>query len=192
MINTKLKNNTMVYKELAKNMVIVYDTREKEGKNSHILEYLTGKGVPCIRQKMDYGDYTCIIPKNEKMGLMQDIYCGDIVTIERKANLEELSNNLCHERERIERELQRHRGNMYMLIEGHSYEDLVKHNYGTKMTPQAFIGSLYSFATRYGVEINYIKDKRYTGHYIAYILYYNVVNAFKYGILSIEKGGLNI
>ncbi|MBG9491266.1 nuclease, partial [Bacillus thuringiensis] len=44
-------------------LTIVIDTRENV--NGHILDYLQQKDIPIKNQKLDTGDYGCMIPKNE-------------------------------------------------------------------------------------------------------------------------------
>ena len=72
-------------------MTILVDTREHEGKNDHILSYFDKREIPWKRQKLDQGDYSCMIPANEGLGISEDLYFDREVMIERKANLNEIS-----------------------------------------------------------------------------------------------------
>ncbi|PGV97520.1 nuclease, partial [Bacillus cereus] len=58
--------------KILKTLTIVIDTRENA--NNHIRDYLHQKGIPIKNQKLDTGDYGCMIPKNEELGIPRDIY----------------------------------------------------------------------------------------------------------------------
>ena len=131
--------------EILKSIVILIDTREQE--NSHIKDYFDKKKISYKVQKLDCGDYSFYIPKNEELGISRELFFNDIVCIERKGSLEELSGNFTKDRARIEEELSRKRGRLYLMIEGATYEDILKHNFNTKykepmtVITHKFIGS---------------------------------------------------
>ncbi|MFQ6341300.1 nuclease, partial [Bacillus sp. AF62] len=56
---------------ILKTLTIVIDTRENV--NGHILDYLQQKDIPIKNQKLDTGDYGCMIPKNEELGIPRAI-----------------------------------------------------------------------------------------------------------------------
>lgn len=161
---------------IIKNACIVVDTREQ--KCDHILKYFDSKKIPYVREKLDYGDYTL---KIEAPSADRDFYFGDILTIERKANLNELSGNLAHERERMIKEFSRVRGQLILLIENAQYDDIVNHNYNTQYEPRSFIATLKTFENRFGFSTHYQKDSSYTGHYIYQTLIYALRNKLKEG-----------
>ena len=86
--------------ELISSMVILVDTREKV--NDHILEYFDKKNIIYKKKALDYGDYSFMIPANDKLSIPRDLYFMNKVVVERKASLEEISNNLTKERDRFE------------------------------------------------------------------------------------------
>ena len=47
-------------KKFAKSMVVLVDSREK--KNSHIIDYFKKQGISYKSEKLDYGDYSFMIP----------------------------------------------------------------------------------------------------------------------------------
>lgn len=164
-------------KAIMKSMVIVVDTREQA--NTHIIEHMDKKKIAyATSESLPYGDYTCFIPKNEQFGIMRDLWFTDIVTIERKNSLEELSSNLTKHRERFEAELQKHKGRMYLMIENATYEDLLEGKYNTQYNKASYIASLHAFQSRYDLDIRFIK-KDYAGQFIAYTLAYHVREYFK-------------
>ncbi|MEX0417703.1 ERCC4 domain-containing protein, partial [Bacillus sp. C30] len=80
----------MEINKILKTLTIVIDTREKD--NNHIRDYLHQKGVPIKNQKLDTGDYGCMIPKNEELGIPRDTYLDS--RVERKAHMDEITGNL--------------------------------------------------------------------------------------------------
>lgn len=78
--------------QILKSITIIVDSREKV--NSHILIWLKYKKINYIIDKLDFGDYSYYIPKNEELNIKEDVYFNDTISIERKRNLEELAGNI--------------------------------------------------------------------------------------------------
>ena len=116
--------------ELISSITILIDTREKV--NSHITDYFDRKGISYKKKALGYGDYSFMIPANEKLSIPRDLYFNTTCVIERKASLEEISGNLTKERDRFEKELCLAPKTKVLLIENASYEDIAKGNYDTK------------------------------------------------------------
>lgn len=164
-------------KYLIKNMVILVDSREK--KNGHILEYFKKQNISYQVEKLEYGDYSFMIPA---VAAGKDIFFHRDIVIERKASLEELSNNLTQERERFEKEFLK-AGNdgckIYLVIEVlGGYSDIIGHRYGTKFTPAAFMASLKTWEHRFDVNVQFISQE-YAGYYL--------VSTFQYYAREILK-----
>ncbi len=168
-------------KKLLSSITILIDTREQ--KINHIIKYFDEKDIKYRIEKLDHGDYTCMIPKNEELGINRDMYLNNTVSIERKASLEELSGNFTKERSRIENEFIRSKGKLILLIENASYEDIILWNYNTKYKPISFIATLKTFEARYNIETNFIKGK-FTGNFINMTLKYHVRELLKYGMVG--------
>lgn len=83
-------------------MIILMDTREKQGKKDHILKYLTRHEIKVERIKLNVGDY-CIKGK-------------EYVTIDLKRNLLELAQNLFSDSVRFQKECIRAKNNGITLI----------------------------------------------------------------------------
>ncbi len=162
-------------KELLKSMVILVDSREQRAE--HITDWLDEKKIAYKVEKLDFCDYSFYLPANMDLGIVKDLYFTDKIAIERKANLEEISGNLCQGRTAFENEFIR-AGNskVHLLIESASYEDILAHQYKTEYNPISFLASLHSFQNRYDLSINFIKDKRYSGQFIFFTLYYFLRN----------------
>lgn len=151
-------------KRLTKSMIVLVDSREQ--KNGHILDYLIKQGVPYQVTKLDYGDYSFMLPASVAG---EDIYFHRDCVVERKASLEELSGNLAQNRERFEAEFLR-AGNddckVYLMVEAPGgYSDIIGHKYRTEFAPAAFMASMKTWESRFGCNIQFI-DKQYSGYYL--------------------------
>lgn len=164
-------------KELLKTMTIICDTREQE--NSWVTDYFSSKKIPCISEKLDYGDYSALIPANSEYGIARDIYFDNKIVIERKNSIEELSSTFLT-RDRFESELLRAKDKKFILMveESQGYEKIINHKYNTQYNEKAFLATLFTFQHRYGMDINFI-DKKYSGLFIFQQLYYFVREYFK-------------
>jgi hypothetical protein len=136
---------------LTENLIIQIDTREKS--IDTILNVFRKKDINHKFEALKTGDYTAYLKD-------LDFSFENIITIERKANLEELSQNLTKGRERFERELQRAKDNntkFILLIEDmNAYENILTHKYDTKFNPSAYLGSLFTYKARFGIEVVFI------------------------------------
>ena len=164
-------------KKLLDSIVILVDTREHKGKNDHILDWFDKQNIPWERKKLNAGDYSLYLPKNEKLGITQDISFEDEVMVERKASLIELSGNITAKGgskpgQRIENEFARSPKNKVLLIENASYEKLVTGNYNTDFAPKAFWAKLFTYWHRYDVPTYFMENTRYSGQFIYGYLYY--------------------
>lgn len=149
-------------KKLENHIVILVDTREK--KNEHITNYFDKYGIKYEKSKLDYGDYSFYIESNDLV--KEAIYFHNDIAVERKATLEELSQNLAQERERFEKELLKAQANgckMWLSVEdARGLGAIMEHGYKTELKPLAYVASLKTFETRFNLHINFI-DKRYSG-----------------------------
>lgn len=151
-------------KRLTKQMVILVDSREK--KNPHILDYFRKQKISFQTEKLEYGDYSFMIPA---AAVGEDIYFHRDCVVERKASLEELSGNLTGERERFEKEFLK-AGNdgckVYLMVEAPGgYSDIIGHKYRTEFTPAAYMASLKTWESRFGCNVQFI-DSQYSGYFI--------------------------
>lgn len=158
------KFSTEALKKIAKSMVILVDSREK--KNSHVLDYFTKTGISYTETKLEYGDYSFMLPAS---AAGEDIYFHRDIVVERKASLEELSGNLAQERERFEKEFLR-AGNdgckIYLMVEDPGgYSSIIGHKYQTEFTPAAYMASLKTWESRFDANVQFI-DRQYAGYYI--------------------------
>lgn len=166
---------------ILKTLILVIDTRENV--NGHILEYLQQKEIPYRTQKLDTGDYGCMIPANEALGIKRDIYLNS--RVERKAHIDEITGNLQKDTQTaFENELIRSKDIPFTLIveDLNGYEKMIKGKYRSKYEPKALLGRLNSFKAKYNFEIVYI-DKMFSGNWIYHHFYYQAKYYLKQGAI---------
>lgn len=154
---------------LLSSLGVYVDSREKS--NKWITDLYDKQNISYKVKKLQFADYAPYIPINEELGITEEISLENHISIERKASLEEISNNISKDRQRFEREFERHKGQMILLIEGASYKDICMANYKSKVKPLSLIGTLHSWNIRHDVPFIFI-DKDVSAQYIYYTFYY--------------------
>lgn len=150
-------------------MTILIDTREQEYR--HITKYFESRKIPYRRHQLKVGDYSFMIEKSHS-GWSEDIYFFDQICIERKNNIEELSQCLCQNRKRFINEFKRANGKIILLVENGCFSDIIYHRYNTQFNPKAFVGSLDTLQAEYDTHIEYVRDEKESGLVIYHKLYY--------------------
>lgn len=156
------------------------DTREQ--KNAHILDYLRQKDIPIKIKKLDYGDYSAMIPKNEELGIARDIYLNSAV--ERKNSVDEITGNLQKDTQTaFENELIRSQSGRFVLFveDLEFWSKVIRGDYRSAYDPKALYGRLLSFESKYNFEIVPVK-KIEMGNRIYYRFYYQMKNYLKRGV----------
>ena len=151
-------------------ITIIVDTRENA--NSHITGYFTQNGIKFIERALKFGDYSCEV---------DGISYENKVVLERKADIVELSGNLAQNRVRFENELTKAKeagAKLVLMVENGSFERIIEHKYNTDLSEKSFLATLFTYSHRYNLDINFI-EKRYSGLFIYYQLYYWVRNYLK-------------
>lgn len=164
-------------KKILSSITILVDDREK--KNQHILDYLKGKEVPCKGFRLNVGDYSFFVPKNDDLGINRELWFDDQFVIERKSCLDELSGNFTADRTRFENEFLR--GNnikISVMVEEGSFSDILDHKYRSQMNEKAFLASLLSFKNRYDLSLDFVK-KEYAGMFVHTSCYYYLRSVLK-------------
>ena len=90
-------------KKVLDNLVVIVDSRENA--NQHIIDFFNKKKIPYVVEKLPFGDYSCKIKAGSFEGQERDIYFTNDFVIERKANIDELANNLKDDAARLKKEL---------------------------------------------------------------------------------------
>ena len=156
-------------KNILQSLTIVIDSREQNNKS--IIDYFTEKKISFVTQKLNFADYSCFIPANTELGIIRDTYLN--CYIERKGSIEELSGNFCNDRDRLESEFLRAKGNrLIMMIEEQAgLEKIIEHKYDTQYNEKSFLASLFSFGHRYGIDIHFV-NKKYAGMFVYLQMHY--------------------
>lgn len=167
----KYKYSDAEEKELLDSIVILVDTREKV--NEHIIEYFDKHHIKYKKKALKNGDYSFLLPQNDKLGIFRDTYFNDEIFVERKASLEELSGNLSTKRADFEEELAVAKAKKkYLLIENANYEDIVNGKYNTKYNKKSYLGSIHSFNHKYNLEIVFMPNNVYSPIFIYGVMQY--------------------
>lgn len=172
-MSKKLSNDQI--KAIIDTMVIVVDTREK---STHITDAFDKYGINWERLKLESGDYSAYVPQNPYLGVDEWIDLRDELCIERKACCDEIIQNLTRNKERFCREFERSTADIPILIED-SFENAVKGNYRSQVTPKAFLGALFSFCDENDTFFYFMEDKKHSALWIYDMLKYRVRNKLK-------------
>jgi ERCC4-type nuclease len=157
-------------KTLLKSMTVLIDTREQQ--NAWITDYFTAKGMSFRSFKLNSGDYSVMLPANPELGILRDYYFDRQIFIERKASLEELSQNLAQSRERFVNEFLRSGDcRKFLMVERGNWSDIISGNYQTGFAPNSYFASLLAFQQRYGLNISFV-ERKHAGQFIYGTLYY--------------------
>jgi ERCC4-type nuclease len=164
-------------KELLSSMTIIVDSRENSWK--HVEDYFIKKKIQYKQHKLDYGDYSCMLPKNLELGILRDTYFTDLVCIERKNSLTELSNNLSNDRDRFVSELLRKKDTkLFLMVENTAggYGDILSHKYNSQYGEASFMATLKSMEAQFNINVSFLADKSLAPVFIFSTLYYHIRN----------------
>lgn len=159
--------------ERLKELTVIVDSREQV--NQNITSYFDSKKILYTTRKLDTADYSAMVG---------DMTLEHSITCERKSGLDELCSNLTADRDRFEREFLRAKANctkVYLLIENASWNDILLHNYRSKLDPKSLMASLLSWQVRFNITVMFCKPSE-TGQIIYGILYYAAREALKNGL----------
>lgn len=140
--------------------IIIIDTREREP-----FKYRAGGSVAqVVHEKLDHGDY----------GLKGYEH---LITIERKAKVDELAGNLGKHRKRFMRELERMQScrRRYIVVEDH-WSSIFKKNRHSRMHPNAIFESIMALSVKYGVSVIFAGSRKQAHKIVRSLL----LKAFKY------------
>ena len=169
-------------KTVLDSMTVLVDSREQDTDRAR-WRYAS-IGLPVERCTLDYGDYSynATLLNGPKIYDISD-RIRPTVAIERKMNLDELAGCFGSSRERFEREFQRSQSagaQMWLLVEGGSWENVYDHRYKSQMTPKSLAGSILAFCGRYDLRLVFCSE-RTTGRIIRGILERNLKDRLEWG-----------
>ena len=178
-------------KKILDNLTILVDTRENS--NGHIIDFFNKKKIPYKVQKLDFGDYSCVIPRGTIDRFTSDIYFTNDFVVERKANLDEICGNLKDDASRLKKELahlNKYGIEFYIFLEDENYElNLRNANYRSQYDAFTLMQRIYK-----GIEAEYNTmvipvPKSCMGSKIYYFLQARVYNLLKHKGFILESEG---
>ena len=92
MIKIRYRFTDKEVKKILDNLTILVDTREKS--NNHIISFFNKKSIKYKTMKIDYGDYSIMMPQGSFNGQTRDIYFTNDIVLERKFCIDEIAMNL--------------------------------------------------------------------------------------------------
>ncbi|MBN1046210.1 ERCC4-type nuclease [Clostridium botulinum] len=171
-------------KKILDNLTIIIDSREQA--NQHIIDFFNKKKHSYVIEKLDFGDYSCKLPKGSFEGQDRDIYFTRDFVIERKANIDELCGNLKEDSARLKKELahlNKYNIKYLIYIEDLYFEEHLRNGeFRSQYDPKTLMNRLYK-----GIECEYDTvivpvDKRIMGSKI-----YNKFQSWVYALMK-HKG----
>ena len=187
----KFTNGEM--KKILDNLVILIDTREQS--NQHIIDFFNKKGIEYKITKLDFGDYSCMLKSGTIDKFTSDIYFTNDFVIERKANIDELANNLKDDAARLKKELAHL--NMYQIrylvyVEDKNFEENLRNgNFRSHYDPYTLMRRLYCLESEYNTAFIGL-DKSVMGSKIANKMQTWVHGLFKHKGFILEEEGEEI
>ena len=151
-----------------KTMVILIDNREQDTERSRAR--YEQFGCPYEKTTIKTGDYSAKFQLAD--GDWLDM--SNMISIERKMNLDEICMCFGAERRRFIKEFERLKENnvrMWLLIENSTFKKAYKGDYRSQYRPQSLIASLLAWQARYNCRI-VMCDESVSGKLIHDILYY--------------------
>lgn len=148
-------------KHASETFTLVVDTREKDTDRLHQrIAQFEDMGLETTRRALFAGDYSAIakLPYGRTMDYTRRI------SLERKADLEELIKCFGPERKRFEMELQRaHQSGckLYVVTESGSYADLVAGNYKNDHDVKNVLATYHAFEQRYNCNFVFVTPETF-------------------------------
>ena len=139
-----------------KTMGVYVDTREQDTIRAR--KRIQTIGLPVQRKALPFGDYSafCTLPNGEVYSL------ENLVSIERKMNLDEIAMCYTRERPRFKREFERARdagAKVYLLIENGDWEKAYTGSYRSQVKPEALTASIIAWLARYNCQLLFCKEE---------------------------------
>ena len=133
-----------------KTLKLIVDSREH--KTESLTERLEAARLPFVRRKLDFGDYSA------EVTLDNGSVCSleNRAVVERKMSIDELAMCYGAQRERFEAEFIRAKeagAFTYLLIEGGSFEKILRGEYTSLYNPKALLASVDAWIARYRCQI---------------------------------------
>lgn len=145
-----MKMHPVEIEQALETLTLIVDTREHQTEQFN--RRLKLIGLPYVREKLDFGDYSvrCKLPSGEGLSL------ADKVVIERKMSLDELAQCYTRDRKRFKAEFERAKeasAKIYLLVENASWEMAYDCKYTSRVLPKALVASMTAWLARYNCQL---------------------------------------
>ena len=166
-------------KELIKHLVILHDSREQT--SNHILDYFDKNNILHEKRALKTGDYSFKIKACPELGFTIDTYFTDELCIERKNSINEITGNIAEKDDRFLKELNRFLNiqDCYILIEDDRLDDIIEHNYDTKLNELSMFRTLLTTQKRSNFYLNFVKKEN-----MGFVIYEICLNSLNTKILK--------
>ena len=140
-------------------MVILHDSREQT--SNHILDYFDKHNIQHEKRALKTGDYSFKIKACPELGYPIDTYFTDELCIERKNSINEIAGNVTEKDDRFLKELNRMLNiqDCYLLIENNRIDDILEHNYDTKLNELSLLRTILTTQKRCNFYLNFVKKE---------------------------------
>lgn len=168
-------------KEAIANMRVIVDSREQ--KNQHILQFFKNQKLNYETRKLEFGDYSCVIPAkkewfpNDEPVKPIELSLESRVVIERKGSIDEIATNIGSDRERFERELIRIKAagaKAVLLLENYETDRVLRGpemgKYRSNLKPNLIVQNINHLCIRYDLYLVTLASSDYAGLMIRTLL----------------------
>lgn len=142
--------NTAEIQSALDTLTLIVDTREQDTRM--LRERLKHTGLPYVRRKLDFGDYSALVYDADG----EEIDFSSSFAVERKMSLDELAQCFTRSRDRFVREFTRAKdadAKLYLLVEDASWEQAISGKYRTRVSQNALIASMATWLARYHCQL---------------------------------------
>ena len=130
---------------------------------------------------MKTGDYSFKIKACPELGFPIDTYFTDELCIERKNSINEIAGNMAEKDDRFLKEINRmiNIQDNYILIEDDKLDDIIEHNYNTKLNELSMFRALLTMQKRSNFYLNFVKKEN-----MGFVIYEICLNSLNTKILK--------
>lgn len=158
-----------------KALTIIIDSREQ--KNESTKAWLDKHNKPYKVKKLDYGDYSCYIPKGTLKGIEHDIIFDKHIVIEKKRNIDEIAMNFSKkDNPRLKSEFAHLKANdtkVFVFVTDHLFDKHLRvGNYRSLYEPQTLYKRLKGFEAEYNTIVRPVAEEYFATELYHTLFYY--------------------
>lgn len=123
-------------------------------------------GLKYKRRKLNFGDYSFMVPANPDLGIMRNMDFSREIIVERKNGLGELISNFENDKARLKKELALAPKNKVLLIENATYSDVIHGNYPSKFSAKSLWASIHSLWAEFNLPVFFVQQPEDSAYFI--------------------------